>query len=90
MNIKSTGNIDCIALGKNFSSLILTATEETFGTNLGFTCWTYDENNRWNSSDPNQNTQATDSSSTGSASGSSSGTASTSETSSATNPTGSS
>lgn len=69
MQVKSTGNIDCVALGKNLSSLIFTETEESFGVeDLGLTCWTYDENNRWNSSDPEQNAQATGPSSTGSAS----------------------
>lgn len=40
MNIRSTGDIDCIALGKNFSSLIFTVKEKPLGGNLGFTCWT--------------------------------------------------
>lgn len=90
MNVKSTGDIDCVALGKNLSSLIFTEKEKPFGGDLGLTCWTFDENNRWNSSDPERNAQAAGPSSTASASGSSSGSPSTSETGSAANPTRSS
>lgn len=63
MSIKSTGTLDCIALGKNLSSLVLTATEKPLFGDLGFTCWTPDENNRW---DSKPNAQAAGPSSTGS------------------------
>lgn len=47
--VKSTGDIDCVALGKNLSSLIFTPKE--YDSGVGFTCWTPDEQNRYNSSD---------------------------------------
>ncbi|PGH28808.1 hypothetical protein GX50_08452 [[Emmonsia] crescens] len=50
LKIKSTGDIDCRALGKNLSSLVFHPRE--FDVGKGFTCYTYDEQNRYNSSDP--------------------------------------
>lgn len=47
--VKSTGDLDCIALGKNLSSLVFTPGK--YDSGVGFTCWTVDENNRYNSSD---------------------------------------
>ncbi|KAG4429768.1 hypothetical protein IFR05_014746 [Cadophora sp. M221] len=49
--VKSTGDLDCIALGKNLSSLTFTPQEGDFS--VGFTCWTSDEKNTYNSSDVN-------------------------------------
>ncbi|KAH7355391.1 hypothetical protein BKA65DRAFT_549450 [Rhexocercosporidium sp. MPI-PUGE-AT-0058] len=47
--VKSSGDLDCVALGKNLSSLTFTPKEYDVG--VGFTCWTPDEKNRYNSSD---------------------------------------
>ncbi|KFX93086.1 hypothetical protein V490_05019 [Pseudogymnoascus sp. VKM F-3557] len=55
IDIHSTGNIDCRALGKNFSSVVYTAKEKPLYGDFGFICWTYNETNRWNSSDPEGN-----------------------------------
>ncbi|OJD09591.1 hypothetical protein AJ78_09019, partial [Emergomyces pasteurianus Ep9510] len=50
LQVKSTGDLDCRALGKNLSSLVFHPRPHDEGD--GFTCWTSDENNRYNSSDP--------------------------------------
>ena len=52
ISVKSTGNLSCLALGKQLSSLKFTPGK--FDIFTGFTCWTPDKENRWNSSDPNQ------------------------------------
>ncbi|KAK0119408.1 hypothetical protein ONS95_010860 [Cadophora gregata] len=49
--VKSTGSLDCVALGKNLSSL--TFTPKQYDVGVGFTCWTPDEKNTWNSSEVN-------------------------------------
>ncbi|QSS65351.1 GPI-anchored cell wall organization protein Ecm33 [Histoplasma capsulatum] len=54
--VKSTGDLDCRALGKNLSSLVFHPNPRT-DEGKGFTCWTFDENNRYNSSDPNPTIQ---------------------------------
>ncbi|OAX82210.1 hypothetical protein ACJ72_03443 [Emergomyces africanus] len=51
MQVKSTGDLDCRALGKNLSSLVFHPNSPS-DEGKGFTCWTFDENNRYNSSDP--------------------------------------
>ncbi|PGG98760.1 hypothetical protein GX51_06619 [Blastomyces parvus] len=51
LKVKSTGNLDCRALGRNLSSLVFHPEEGDEGE--GFTCWTSDENNRYNSSAEN-------------------------------------
>ncbi|PGH18940.1 hypothetical protein AJ80_04267 [Polytolypa hystricis UAMH7299] len=51
LKVKSTGAVDCQALGKNLSSLVFHPDKNDVGK--GFTCWTPDEKNRYNSSDPN-------------------------------------
>lgn len=70
LRVLSTGNISCPALGAAFSSLTFTGTEDDIYQ--GFTCWTPDENNKWNSSDPSNNPTSGDSSPTGTSSGSAS------------------
>ncbi|KAI3394503.1 hypothetical protein diail_2637 [Diaporthe ilicicola] len=72
LRVLSTGNISCPALGAAFASLTFNATE--IDMYQGFTCWTPDENNRWNSSDPSHNPTTGDSSPTAASSGSASGT----------------
>ncbi|KAH7411451.1 hypothetical protein BKA64DRAFT_663466 [Cadophora sp. MPI-SDFR-AT-0126] len=47
--VKSTGDLDCLALGQNLSSLTFTPKE--YDSGVGFTCWTPDEKNTYNSSD---------------------------------------
>lgn len=72
MRVESTGNISCPALGAAFASLTFTGTEDDIYQ--GFTCWTPDENNTWNSSDPSNNPTTGDSSPTATNSGSASAT----------------
>ncbi|KAK2601515.1 hypothetical protein N8I77_010962 [Diaporthe amygdali] len=74
MRVESTGNISCPALGAAFASLTFTGTEDDIYQ--GFTCWTPDENNTWNSSDPSNNPTTGDSSPTATNSGSASATSS--------------
>ena len=50
--IKSTGDLSCLDLGRQLSSLSFTPQENDYS--VGFTCWTSDKANRWNSSDPVQ------------------------------------
>ncbi|KLJ05984.1 hypothetical protein EMPG_10597 [Blastomyces silverae] len=52
LKIKSTGDLDCRALGRNLSSLVFHPESDT-DVGKGFTCWTSDENNRFNSSEDN-------------------------------------
>ncbi|OJD22012.1 hypothetical protein ACJ73_06645 [Blastomyces percursus] len=52
LEISSTGNLDCRALGKNLSSLAFHP-ESDADLGKGFTCWTFDENNRYNSTEEN-------------------------------------
>lgn len=68
LRVLSLGNISCPALGAAFSSLTFNATE----TDLyeGFTCWTPDENNTWDSSDNGSTSTTGGSSSTPTGSGS--------------------
>lgn len=70
LRVLTTGNISCPALGVALASLTFTATETDIYQ--GFTCWTPDENNRWNSSDPSHNPTTGDSSPTATSSGSAS------------------
>lgn len=72
LRVLSLGNISCPALGSAFAAVTFTATEDDLYQ--GFTCWTPDENNRWNSSDPSNNPTTGDSSPTATNSGSSSAT----------------
>lgn len=53
MRVESTGNISCPALGAAFASL--TFTGDDTDPYQGFTCWTGDADNSWNSSDPTNN-----------------------------------
>ncbi|KAL2070197.1 hypothetical protein VTL71DRAFT_13223 [Oculimacula yallundae] len=48
--VKSIGELDCIALGRNLSSVVYTSKEHDTG--VGFTCWTPYEKNTYNTSDP--------------------------------------
>ncbi|KAH8886501.1 hypothetical protein GQ53DRAFT_345097 [Thozetella sp. PMI_491] len=73
IKLLSTGNISCPALGAAWASVTFTPKKTDLYS--GFTCWTMDENNRWNSSDPANNPTTTGSSSPSSTgSGSSSAT----------------
>ncbi|KAH8594096.1 hypothetical protein B0O99DRAFT_688124 [Bisporella sp. PMI_857] len=75
IDVFSTGDINCTALGAKFSALTFTPKEYDAG--VGFTCSTPYENNSFNSSDPAQNTASSDGSS--STSTTSTGTASESQ-----------
>lgn len=79
--VKSTGDLDCVALGKNLSSLVFTPGK--YDIRKGFTCWTSDENNRYNSSDIQNSTSGSNSTATTSGSTTPTGTSSASETSKA-------
>lgn len=72
IRVLSLGNISCPALGAAFATVTFTGTDSDIYQ--GFTCWTPDENNRWNSSDPSHNPTAGDSSPTATSSGSTSAT----------------
>lgn len=72
IRVLSTGDISCPALGAAFPSLTFNAAE--YDIYQGFTCWTPEENNRWNSSDPANNPTTGDSSTTATSSGSASAT----------------
>jgi hypothetical protein len=65
LQVQSTGNLDCKALGANLSSL--TFTPKQFDVGVGFTCWTPYESNRYNSSDHSQSSTSGSTSSPSSA-----------------------
>ncbi|KFY17006.1 hypothetical protein V492_00950 [Pseudogymnoascus sp. VKM F-4246] len=77
MKVRPNGDdFDCVAFGKNHSSLVFTAKEKPLFGDFGLICSTYYENNRWNSSDPEGNAKASGPSSTGSAAANPTGSAS--------------
>ncbi|PGH16657.1 hypothetical protein AJ79_01529 [Helicocarpus griseus UAMH5409] len=60
LKVESTGNIDCRALGKTLSAQVTFHPEIDVVSKPkeAFTCWTRNENNRYNSSDPASTTSA--------------------------------
>jgi hypothetical protein len=63
LNIESTGSLDCVALGKNLSSLAFTPPKFYFGSNPGFTCWSQLGKSTYNSSDHDGSTSSSGSAS---------------------------
>lgn len=59
LNINGNPDLDCVALGKNLSSLITTEKEPSSLYDIGFTCFTGNAKNSWNSSDPEYNARMT-------------------------------